>query len=213
MKKDYYAILGITRDSDQACIRRAHRRAVLRTHPDLNEHASVEQFIEVQEAYEVLGDPAGRRRYDREMEAARRPRNAVPPRRPAYGGRAESFFEGHMSLASFIEALLNGRGFPHETRHAHGRDLYAEVVLTPAQAQRGTRVNLDVPIEALCGTCGGRGYDFFGVCSDCGGRGIRRGIHTVALSIPPGSFDGEELVFPLGRLGMRGSIRCVVSIQ
>jgi curved DNA-binding protein len=63
--KDYYKILGVERDADSAEIKRAYRALALKYHPDKNPESSAEnRFKEINEAYEVLGDPEKRAKYD-----------------------------------------------------------------------------------------------------------------------------------------------------
>ena len=64
--KDYYEVLGVSRDADQDAIRRAYRKLARQYHPDVNSDSDAEdRFKEVGEAYEVLSDPEKRERYDR----------------------------------------------------------------------------------------------------------------------------------------------------
>ncbi len=78
---DLYKLLGVSREASQDDIRKAHRKLVLKHHPDANpgDPSSEERFKEIQRAYEVLSDPERRREYDRKRRASprggsRRPR-------------------------------------------------------------------------------------------------------------------------------------------
>ena len=66
-KKDYYEILGISRNADEKTIKKAYRNLAMKYHPDRNlgkEKEANEKFKEINEAYEVLGDPEKRKQYD-----------------------------------------------------------------------------------------------------------------------------------------------------
>ena len=71
--KDYYTTLGIERTADAKTVRNAYRRLARRHHPDVDKAAGAEErFKEINEAYQVLGDPEKRARYDQMYEAYQR---------------------------------------------------------------------------------------------------------------------------------------------
>src|SRR2546430_10872065 len=61
--KDYYRILGVDRSADEKTIKSAYRKLARKYHPDVNKGQDA-RFKEINEAYEVLGDPEKRKRYD-----------------------------------------------------------------------------------------------------------------------------------------------------
>jgi len=66
-KKDYYEVLGVSRDADDKAIKKAYRRLAMKYHPDRNpgkQQEANEKFKEINEAYAVIGDPEKRKRYD-----------------------------------------------------------------------------------------------------------------------------------------------------
>ena len=75
---NYYIILGVPRNADDATIRSAFRGLVRRYHPDAGAGSSAHRFREIVEAYETLSDPARRRRYDASLRPASRPRIVEP---------------------------------------------------------------------------------------------------------------------------------------
>lgn len=79
---DYYTLLGVQRTATEPQILQAYRQLALRYHPDLHpgDHAAVDRFKQVTEAFEVLGDPDKRRQYD---EACRREQEAAVATPPA----------------------------------------------------------------------------------------------------------------------------------
>jgi curved DNA-binding protein CbpA len=86
---DLYKLLGLPRDATQDDIRKAHRKLVLKHHPDANpgDHSSEERFKEIQRAYEVLSDPEKRREYDKKRRAS--PRGSSSRPRASAGRRTE----------------------------------------------------------------------------------------------------------------------------
>lgn len=124
---DYYQSLGVKRDASQEEIQRAYRTLVRQYHPDVNKEPGAEaRFKEVQEAYEVLKDPARRKRYD-ELGADYKPGQEfrTPPGNAwsgsEYGGRggfrvkfggdgAEGVDFGPSGFSEFFDALFGGMG-------------------------------------------------------------------------------------------------------
>jgi len=113
--KDYYAVLGVGRRAADADIRKAYRRLARQYHPDLNKAAEAqERFQEISEAYEVLGDPEKRRRYDELGSDWSQGQEFRPP--PDWekvhfafrgnGGIQGSGFSGHDGFSDFFDLIF-----------------------------------------------------------------------------------------------------------
>src|ERR1700748_942324 len=99
-RRDYYEVLGVSRDASDADIKKAFRRLARELHPDVNSHdpAAEEKFKEAAEAYEVLSDGDRRATYDRYGHEGLRT-----------GGYAPNF-EGFGSVSDIFEAFFGGAG-------------------------------------------------------------------------------------------------------
>src|SRR5579884_418556 len=99
--RDYYDVLGVSRDADEATIKKAFRRLARELHPDVNSHdpQAEEKFKQAAEAYEVLSDPGRRATYDRYGHEGLRS-----------GGYAPNF-DSFGSVADIFNAFFGGGGF------------------------------------------------------------------------------------------------------
>jgi curved DNA-binding protein len=158
---DFYQILGVPRDASPDDIQRAYRKLARTYHPDVNHDPGAEdRFKEVSEAYDVLSDPATRRRYDAFGRDFRQVPEDVDPetwRRARAGARAGagtgagrggaggfSFSEGDIDLDDLLGGIFGGR-FGGNRRGwgsvgpIPGADQEAEIELTVEEAYRGGR--------------------------------------------------------------------------
>lgn len=226
MRRDYYQVLGVSRDCSQEEIKAAYRRLARRYHPDVcDEEGAEERFKEIGEAYAVLSDPEKRRRYDMYGEAE--------PGAGGFGAPMDLFdLFNHM----FGEAMGGHYGFRTEAR---GADLQYEVTVDLEAVVNGFEAELEVTRQTECETCGGggaapgsapvtcpmcrgRGYvtheraTLLGVmatttvcpqchgrgvrietpCNDCRGRGVVEATQKVLVTIPPGISDGQRIRMP-----------------
>jgi len=140
--KDYYEILGLSRDATQDEIKRAYRKLARKYHPDVSKEADAERhFKEVSEAYEVLKDPEKRAAYDqlgREWQAGQdfRP---PPDWDQGFEFHTRGFEGGPEDFSDFFETLF-GRGFGRGGRgefRARGEDTHAKVMVDLADAYHG----------------------------------------------------------------------------
>ena len=149
--KDYYDVLGVSRDATQDEIRRAYRRLAREYHPDLNSDPDAEErFKELGEANEVLSDPEKRSRYDR-LGAQWRAQEAAPG-----GGDFEDFFAGQGFardmgpefgdgvFSEFFERLFGDGAVPRSSGPLRGRDIEAVLELSLEDALAGATRRLSL---------------------------------------------------------------------
>jgi len=160
--KDYYAVLGVPRDATPEQIKKAFRQLARRYHPDTakDPRTAEDKFKEINEAYEVLGDPARRTRYDelgarwREEEAAAAAGGGWGAPR-SYGGTrtgAPEDFEFHFDgtgFSDFFEQFFGGRArqgpggtsetfhFEAEPRRRAGADVEGDLLVTLEEVLKG----------------------------------------------------------------------------
>ena len=167
LEKDFYAVLGVSKNASADEIKRAYRRLARELHPDRNpgNKEAEERFKAVSEAYDVLSDDRKRREYD-EMRslfgqgAFRRSARAegMPFDLGEFFGPGG--YETHFSGPGFAD--LFGTIFGGGTRTARrgpvrGRDVEAEVTLDFADAVHGTTLPITLRAPGVCDTCHGSG--------------------------------------------------------
>lgn len=166
-KRDYYEVLGVSREASPDEIKRAYRQAAMKYHPDrTTESDAPEKFKEASEAYEILADPEKRNRYDR------------------FGHAGLSGVAGHdfsrmrpddiFSIFGDIFGDMFGMPFGAGRRGAPGVDLQTEVVLSLAEVAAGAERPIEFTREDFCDRCAGKGAEQgskTGTCAACGGYG------------------------------------------
>jgi molecular chaperone DnaJ len=146
-ERDYYEVLGVARDADEATIKKAFRRLARELHPDVsNEPEAEARFREVTEAYEVLASSETRALYDRYGHAGLRS-GGFQPTHFDFGG-----------LGDIFSAFFGDDLFAAGTRR-RGADVGATVEIDLAQAARGVTVGVPFEVTVACATCGGDGVE------------------------------------------------------
>src|SRR3954447_20884983 len=153
MARDYYEVLGVSRDAGETEIKKAFRRMARELHPDVNQGPDAEdRFKEAAEAYEVLSDAERRRTYD-----------AYGHEGLKSGGYAPDF-EAFGSMSDIFSAFFGQGGFDAAfggTRMrggaVQGGDVALAVQIDLVQAARGDTVEVSYDATQLCETCHGNG--------------------------------------------------------
>jgi molecular chaperone DnaJ len=175
MPRDYYEVLGVSRDADDAEIKKAFRKLARQLHPDVNSHDpnAEEKFKEAAEAYEVLSDADRRATYDRYGHDGLRS-----------GGYSPNF-EGFGSVADIFEAFFGGGGAFGSAfggaagGPAQGGDIAAASEITLAQAAAGASIDVAFDAVARCEHCHGNGAEPgtpIETCPKCHGTGQLRAV-------------------------------------
>src|SRR5437016_89934 len=229
--KDYYEILGVPRTATEGEIKKAFRKLAREYHPDVarNKKQAEEKFKEINEAYEVLGDPAKRKKYDELGPNWNAGSDFRPP--PGWesfngargftgrGPRGEEydFHFGGTGFSDFFEQLFGSRGaagggfgpggrFAEEDLGSErGRDIEGDIMVTLEEAMRGSVRSVSVRHGVPCQNCGGTGQRARHLCNVCGGTGQVQKTDTYQVKIPAGVTEGQRLRVPgRGKAGTAG---------
>jgi len=174
-ERDYYDVLGITRDADGAEIKQAFHTLIRQWHPDVAGTTDAEgRFRELAEAYSVLSTPETRRLYDE------------------HGQRGVE--DDTVVQIPWDEQLADA---------TRGANVDLDLALREFEAQRGSRPTVTVRVQALCPVCLGTGRasgnggspdsPTDGSCERCGGARVVDAERRLRVQTPPGLVDGAQL--------------------
>ncbi|MBR2734775.1 MAG: molecular chaperone DnaJ, partial [Clostridia bacterium] len=177
-KRDYYEVLGVSKNASDDEIKKAYRKLAKKYHPDLNQgdKAAEQNFKEVNEAYDVLSDKTKKARYDQFGHAGTD---------PGYGGGGSggySYYGGNpfgddIDLGDIFSSFFGGFG-GGRTRSSNaprrGTDVECEIKITFLEAAKGCNKKLAYYCVEKCSECGGSGAKKGTspkTCSTCSGTG------------------------------------------
>ncbi|MEM2121525.1 MAG: molecular chaperone DnaJ [Candidatus Woesearchaeota archaeon] len=180
MVKDYYKILGVSRNATQEEIKKAYKKLAKQYHPDLHkgDKEKEEKFKEINEAYRVLSDPKLRENYDK--YGSPEPGFESGTQAGTYGFDFRDFgfdFDTDFFNESFDNIFENFFGFSRtrkRPRARRGSDIYQEIEITLEEAATGTKKELEININEKCSFCNGTGASEEKQCDNCNGSGYIR---------------------------------------
>ena len=182
-KRDYYEVLGIGKDADDASIKKAYRSLAKKYHPDMNpgDAEAEKKFKEINEAYAVLSDPEKKKQYDQFGHAAFE--QGGPGAGGGFGGFDFGGFGGFGDIFGDIFGGGFGGGGARRNGPQRGDDIGATVTITFEEAAFGVKKDVTYNRIQRCGDCGGSGAEkgtHPETCSACGGTGQRRVVQRMA---------------------------------
>ena len=159
MSKDYYEILGVSREASKEEIKKAYKKLAKKHHPDINkEEGAADKFKEINEAAAILGDDQKRQQYDR------------------FGTADTSGFQGFdfggFDFEDLFESFFGGGR--SRSRERRGSDLRMDIEITLEDAYNGIEKNVVIPRLEECSKCEGTGAknkSDIKTCTDCNGQG------------------------------------------
>jgi molecular chaperone DnaJ len=219
-RRDYYEILGVSRDAPVDEIKKAYRRLAVQYHPDRNpgNQDAEESFKEASEAYAVLSDKEQRARYDRFGHQGLDGAGFTGFDPSSFGDFADIL--GDLFGFSFGEAFGRRRGSPNAPRRGH--DLQYTLRLSLEEAATGVERTVRIPRLEACERCDGSGSEPGSspeACGTCGGSGqvmFRRGFLSVSQTCPQCAGSGSINRNPCvdcrgaGRVERENSLRVTV---
>jgi DnaJ-class molecular chaperone len=209
--KDYYSVLGVPKNTAEKDIKSAYRKLARKWHPDANPDnpkEAEEKFKEISEAYEVLGDPEKRKKYDvlgpnwqqaaQQAEQQRRYRGNANPEDFQFdmgSGGPSGFSDFFDMFFSDIGRRSGGTGQRRQTnaRGRRGQDLETTIDLTLKNVFDGGTKAVSLQIEDLCPRCHGTGTENGHLCSQCHGTGHVLHSKRFEVAIPRGVGNGQRI--------------------
>ena len=225
MAKDYYEILGVSKNATETELKKAYRKLAIKYHPDKNQgdKAAEEKFKEISQAYEVLSDSNKRKQYDQFGHDA-----FTSAGRGGAGGGFGGFHDpfdifsqvfsgGGGGGSSFFEDLFgfnggSGRaGGPQD-----GSDMRYDLEIEFEDAVYGADKRISIPRLETCSSCHGSGGTGRDTCRKCGGHGqvtVSQGFFSVRQTCPACHGEGETIKNPCSKCNGQGRVRGQKSLK
>ncbi|MBH0056789.1 molecular chaperone DnaJ [Pseudoalteromonas sp. SWXJZ94C] len=208
-KRDYYEVLGVSKDASERDIKKAYKRLAMKYHPDrtAGDKDLEIKFKEVKEAYEILTDDQKRQMYDQHGHAAFE----------QGGGGGHGGFGGGQGdfgdvFGDVFGDIFGGGGGRRQSRQQRGSDLRYNMDLSLEEAVRGKEVEIKVPTWVGCEPCDGSGAKAGSkpkTCTTCHGAGqvqMRQGFFAVQQTCPTCQGQGQIISDPCNSCHGQGRV-------
>ncbi|MEZ8144512.1 molecular chaperone DnaJ [Enterovibrio norvegicus FF-33] len=209
-KRDFYEVLGVSRDASERDIKKAYKRLAMKYHPDKNpgDETATDKFKEVKLAYEILTDAQKRAAYDQYGHAAFEQGGGGG----GFGGGGNADFSDIFGDV-FGDIFGGGGRRGGQARAQRGADLRYNMELTLEEAVRGVSKEIDVPTYVSCDPCGGSGAKPGSspqTCGTCHGQGqvqMRQGFFAVQQTCPTCHGRGKIIKDPCDSCHGQGRVQ------
>lgn len=192
MSKDYYKILGIPKNASADDVKRAFRELAHKYHPDKGGDA--EKFKEINEAYQVLGNPEKRKQYDQYGAAFDPSTGSGFNGAGGFGGAGGPFGGGFNinmeDLGDIFGDFFGAGGGRRTARKKRGQDIEMNLNINFKESILGTEKIIELYKTAKCDTCNATGAEpgaKINTCGECGGKGTVRRTQSIMF----GTFQTE----------------------
>ncbi len=219
-KRDYYEVLGVSREASADALKKAYRNLAKQYHPDANpsDKNSEEKFKQVNEAYEVLQEPRKRAAYDQFGHGGIHA-GAGMGRTGGFGGGGGDVGDMGDVFSDIFEGFFGGRQSTRtQAKRRRGADLRYDLAISFLESARGKEVQLNVPRMETCEVCRGTGAKSgtrAKTCSACRGEGqvrMSQGFFSVMRTCPTCGGAGEIVESPCSACGGEGRKRTLRKI-
>ena len=210
-KRDYYDVLGVSRNASGDELKKAYRRKARELHPDQNKDkpGAAEEFKAVNEAYDVLKDPSKKQVYDQFGH------DGLSSAGASSGFSASGDFGSVFSdvFGDIFGDFMGGGRSRASTRAARGADLRYDLRINLAEAFTGTSKTVTVQSSAACKSCDGKGTEGGVVpqqCPTCSGSGkvrAQQGFFTIERTCPTCQGVGRVIRNPCTNCAGAGRVK------
>lgn len=190
-KRDYYEVLGVSKNADKSEIKKSYRLLALKYHPDKNQgdKEAEEKFKEATEAYQILSDDASRSKYDQYGHSAFEQGAGM-------GGFGD--FSGFEDIfGDIFSSFFGGNSTSGRSRGQSGADLSYDLEIEFEEAVFGVEKEIKLRRRVICNDCGGTGAEKgsnIEKCPQCHGMGqvrIQQGFFTLSRTCPQCNGTGQ----------------------